>query len=220
MPAAGDGIRLGSNIPKALVEVDGEPLFLHALRPFLHMNTCVEAVIAAPRDYLQHYRDRVPVRVKVIAGGGTRQESVGLALSAVTQVCDTVLVHDAARPLIHESLIQRVLEGLTAEFAAVVPGLSISDTVKRVLGQPAIIVETVNRKDLFTVQTPQALRWAVALEAYRRLTAEPFEGTDDVSLVEHFRLGAVRLVNGDVRNIKVTTASDLQRVHEILAQQP
>lgn len=220
MPAAGDGSRLGSNIPKALVEVDSEPLFLHALRPFLHMHTCVEAVIAAPRDYVQHFRDRVPGRAKVVVGGRTRQESVGRALSAITQACDAVLVHDAARPLVRELLIQRVLDALTVEFAAVVPGLPVSDTLKRAQGQPATVVETVNRKDLFTVQTPQALRWAVAVEAYRRLTTDPFEGTDDVSLVEHFQLGAVRLVEGDARNIKVTTAADLQRIREILAQQP
>ncbi len=219
MPAAGDGLRLGSNIPKALIEIHGEPLFLHALRPFLQMDRCLEAVIAAPRDYLQHFRSRVPAHVRVVAGGRTRQESVGLALAAVSQACDAVLVHDAARPLVHEHLIQRVLGGLTAEFAAVVPGLPVSDTVKRVHGQTGMVAETVDREALFTVQTPQALRWGVAVEAYRRLTTEPFAGTDDVSLVEHFRLGSVRLVEGDARNIKVTTADDLRRVHGFLAQQ-
>lgn len=215
---------MGSDLPKALVEVNGEPLFLHALRPFLQYEDCVEAVIAAPAPFLARFERSllnigVSNRVKLVVGGQTRQESVGCALQALSRSCDVVLVHDAARPLVSRELIRRVLSAMP-ECVAAVPGLAICDTIKRVHGNPPMVERTIERDQLYTVQTPQALRRTVADDAYRRLAIAPFAGTDDVSLVEHFRLGDVRLVAGDPRNIKVTTVDDLHRVQELLAPQP
>ena len=146
----------------------------------------------------------------------TRQESVGLALTALSLESQAVLVHDAARPLVQSDLIKRVLAALT-DTAAAVPGLPISDTIKRASGKPPTISATMDRRDLYTVQTPQGMQRAIAEAAYRKLAADAFEGTDDVSLIEHFHLGEVRLVEGDPRNIKVTTMNDLRRVQELLA---
>jgi 2-C-methyl-D-erythritol 4-phosphate cytidylyltransferase len=223
MPAAGDGVRLGVNIPKALVEVGGLPLFIHAVLPFLDLPECKEAIIAAPPESLSRvkgladwYLPGKPVRV--VAGGTTRQESVGKALHALTEPVEVILIHDAARPFVSRAVIERVLGAMSGDCVAAVPALPIVDTVKRASGTPPVVESTVERRNLFAVQTPQALRKASAEEAYRRLKREAFEGTDDVSLVEHFGLGRIRLVEGDAGNIKVTSAVDLQLARERLTQ--
>ena len=224
MPAAGGGTRLGFDVPKALVEVKGAPLFLHALRPFLEMEECVEAVIAVPPEHRDSFenclsRSSELDRVRIVDGGLTRQSSVSNAFRALSYHSDAVLVHDAARPVIRRPLIERILRAL-ADFPAAVPALPISDTVKRASGDPVRVESTISRRNLYVVQTPQGLRREIANEAYARLATEPFDGTDDVSLVEHFGLGDVRLVEGDPLNIKVTTAADLERVRELLAPLP
>ena len=219
MPAAGGGVRLGAELPKALVEIAGAPMFLHAARPFLRNAQCVEAVVAAPAGWeprFQQAADREwgKERVRVVTGGAVRQESVACALAALISDAEFVLIHDAARPLVGEALIGRVLAAL-ANAAAAVPALPVADTLKRTDEQKTV-VETVERAGLVAVQTPQGILRAAAEEAQRRARAEGFKGTDDVSLIEHFALGAVKAVAGDPRNFKVTTTEDLTLARKLM----
>jgi 2-C-methyl-D-erythritol 4-phosphate cytidylyltransferase len=225
LPAAGSGTRLGSALPKALVEFAGEPMFVRALHPFLAFESLAAVVIAAPREHLSAFRDAVGelnarVEVRVIAGGETRQDSVGLALDAVQFFAvGAVLVHDAARPLVNTATIQRVLDGLDRDVVAVLPGLPVSDTLKAASGDPLLVTATVPRDGLYAVQTPQGVRYDAAVAAHQRARAEAVQCTDDVALIERFGLGRVRICEGDTLNFKITSPADL-RLARLLAREP
>lgn len=219
MPAAGSGVRLGAERPKALLDLAGTPMFVHAARPFLQLAHCVEAVVAAPRGWEEDFqaaadREWGRNRIRVIAGGVERQDSVRLALIALTFDAEFILVHDAARPLVRTAVITRVLEALT-EFEAAVPTLKIADTLKRT-DEEYRVVETVDRAELVAAQTPQGIRRTVAEEAHRRAQAAKYDGTDDVSLVERFGLGTIKVVAGDPLNFKITTGEDLALAKKLI----
>lgn len=222
MPAAGSGSRLGFSIPKALIEVAEKPLFVHSLLPFLSFSECTQVIIAAPANYLNHFKAEVKKHfsqpnILVVAGGETRQDSVGLALDCVTKKIDTVLVHDAARPFVTAELIKRVVNAVDNEIVAAVPGLQIHDTVKKTLSDSTIVETTLSRDGLYTIQTPQAIVYEIAKLGHQKAKAELFQGTDDVSLVERYHLGRVKIVHGDSANVKITTPSDYQRLLSILS---
>ncbi len=224
MPAAGSGSRLGAAQPKALLDLGGRALFSHAAEPFLQDPRCVETIIAAPRGFEGQFERAATLawgagRVKVITGGGIRQESVGLALAAITSEPDAVLIHDAARPLVTRIVIDRVLEALRHDCVAAAPGLPVIDTLKRVTGLPPFVTQTVDRASLVAMQTPQALLFSLAVRAFELAAATGFEATDDVSLIEQFNLGPIRVVDGDPRNFKITTLDDLARARELLARE-
>jgi 2-C-methyl-D-erythritol 4-phosphate cytidylyltransferase len=139
-----------------------------------------------------------------VTGGATRAESVRLALAEVAPEAAVVLVHDAARPLLPEEVLERVLTALNAGWDGAVPALPVADTVKRVEGER--VVETLERDSLVTVQTPQAF----VADVFRR-AVEGGEGPDCASLVERAG-GRVAWVRGDPRLLKVTTRADLELV--------
>jgi 2-C-methyl-D-erythritol 4-phosphate cytidylyltransferase/2-C-methyl-D-erythritol 2,4-cyclodiphosphate synthase len=218
MPAAGGGVRLGSDGPKALVEIAGAPMFVHAAQPFVRHAQCIEAVVAAPSGWESRFREIADhawgkERVRVVTGGTTRQESVARSLAALVLDAEFVLVHDAARPLIGATLIARVLAALS-EAVAAVPVLPVTDTLKRIAGSG--VAETVDRGVLVVAQTPQGMLRTAAEEAQRRAHATGFEGTDDVSLIEHFALGSVKAVAGDPGNFKITTGEDLALARKLM----
>jgi 2-C-methyl-D-erythritol 4-phosphate cytidylyltransferase len=221
IPAAGNGARLGADLPKTLIGLAGRPIFVHAADLLVRHPECVEAVIAAPAGYEADYT-RIAVqtwphrKVGVITGGATRQESVSLALKGVTQSCQAIVVHDAARVFLSDDLIHRTLSAVNGNFVASLPGLPVTDTIKRVTGHPLIVSETVDREGLVAVQTPQVILRDVMIRAHRLAADSKYEGTDDVSLVERFDLGPIRVVAGDPRNFKITTPEDLIRARELL----
>ena len=222
VPAAGSGIRFAGPVPKAFIELGGEPLFLHAVALGINHAACAEVIVAAPSDYVKQTKklcdDRFGEgRVKIVVGGKVRQESVGLALAALSADVDWVLIHDAARPFADGALLDRVLNACSPDCAAVMPAIPIVDTLKQVGSGPREVVCTVDRRGLVAVQTPQALRADVARTAFARADAEGFVATDDAALVEQFRLGPVRVVDGDPRNVKITTAADLAMAADLIA---
>jgi 2-C-methyl-D-erythritol 4-phosphate cytidylyltransferase len=145
-----------------------------------------------------------------VAGGETRAASVRNGLAEVPDDAAAVLVHDAARPLLSDAVVERVLGALAEGWDGVVPGLPVSDTVKRVGGDGGV-AETVSRDGLWTVQTPQAF----PVDALRRAVASGADATDCAGLVEAAG-GRVKVVAGDPLLLKVTTAEDLARVAELL----
>jgi 2-C-methyl-D-erythritol 4-phosphate cytidylyltransferase len=207
---AGAGDRLGADRPKAFVRFRGRTLLAASVAAFDDHEGIDGIVCVVPAGY----EDRASLVVddlladkvsSAVAGGATRARSVAEGLSAVPQGAAFVLVHDAARPLVTSEVIDRVLAGLAAGADAVIPGVPLVDTVKRVEG--GIVVETLQRDELVAVQTPQGFPRAVLAEA---LAAEFDGATDCASLVE--RTGrAVTVVDGDPVNSKITTPDDLAR---------
>jgi 2-C-methyl-D-erythritol 4-phosphate cytidylyltransferase len=202
--AAGRGERLGSGVVKALRELAGEPLLLHAVRGVRAVPAVGPVVITAPVGLVNDLAVLLAsYDVVVTAGGEQRQESVRHGLAALPAGVDHVLVHDAARALTPPSLFADVIAALRAGAEAVVPVLPVSDTVKRVV--EGKVTETVERADLRAAQTPQGFAFDVLVKAHAQ-TGPP--ATDDAALVE--RLGrTVVTVPGSEEAFKVTRPFDL-----------
>lgn len=213
--AAGLGTRLGADRPKALVELGGRALLSWALERAAQTTGVEHLVVVAPPGHLSEaetaaregltFASREALPLVVVAGGAERHDSVGNGLAAVGEV-ECVLVHDAARCLAPVELFDSVVGAVDFGDVAVVPGLAVSDTVKRVDAE-GLVVETPPRASLRAVQTPQGF----SVDVLRRAHAGDVAGvTDDAGLVE--RLGLpVRVVPGHLDAEKVTTPFDLER---------
>jgi 2-C-methyl-D-erythritol 4-phosphate cytidylyltransferase len=206
VPAAGMGVRLGPGMPKALRELAGEPLLVHAVRNLSASPSAGLIVVAAPPGEIATVESLLGAfpLVRVVAGGDTRQASVACALSAVPPDFEVVLVHDAARCLAPPRLIEAVADAVRAGADAVVPVLPVVDTIKTV-DEHGAILGTVDRSTLRAVQTPQGFRRAT-LEAAHARAAD--QHTDDAGMVEAIG-GNVRTVPGDERALKITRPFDL-----------
>ena len=209
--AAGTGTRLGEERPKAFVGLGELPLLAEPLRR-LDESTWIDAiVVAVPHDWeepailLAEELSATKV-VAAVTGGPTRAESVRHALAEVPDDALVVLVHDAARPLVSDSVVERVLAPLSEGWDGVVPALPLTDTVKTVEGEA--VSGTLSREQLIAVQTPQAFLAANLREAY---AGDLDDATDCSSLVEACG-GRVKWVEGDPRLLKVTTKADLELV--------
>jgi 2-C-methyl-D-erythritol 4-phosphate cytidylyltransferase len=221
IPAAGLGLRLGGEAPKAFREVGGESLLVHAVRG-LKAATAADlacVVIAVPAGTeevvtkeLTPYCEGAPLRV--VAGGSERTDSVRLALDLVPRDgIDCILVHDAARSFVPPEVIDRVVAAVRAGASAVVPVIPVTDTIKRV-DEAGRVVDTPDRRTLVAVQTPQGFEPSVL----RRAHAGDGEGaTDDAMLCE--RLGVtVQTVEGSEDAFKVTRPRDLLLAEWLLAE--
>jgi 2-C-methyl-D-erythritol 4-phosphate cytidylyltransferase len=213
--AAGAGSRLGADRPKAFAALAGRPLLAESLER-LDLSDWIDAiVVAAPPEWEEPSillaEELVASKVSaVVTGGETRAESVRAALEEVPVDALVVLVHDAARPLVDDAVIERVLGGLAEGHHGVVPGLPIADTVKRVEG--GTVVETLDRDEIVAVQTPQAF----LADCLRAACSGDLAGaTDCASLVERTG-GRVGVVPGDPRLVKVTSREDLALVASLL----
>ena len=213
--AAGRGERLGSDQPKAFVKLGELPLLAESLRRLDDSDWVDAVVVVAPPGWeepailLAEELGCEKVRA-CVAGGETRADSVRAGLEEVPEDAAAVLVHDAARPLLAEDVIERVLAPLAEGWDGVIPGLPVSDTVKRI-GDGGRVEETVARDGLWTVQTPQAF----PVDALRRAVSAGGDATDCAGLVEAGG-GRVKVVPGDPLLLKVTTADDLARVASLL----
>lgn len=214
IPAAGRGERLGDVTPKAFVVVNGRPLLWWSLSAFANDLRLAQVVIAVPAEIEREVASvlsghTLEFKISVVRGGKSRQDSVGNALASVTEDVEYILVHDAARPLVSREVIENVLMGLE-KCVAVVPGIEVIDTIKRVDSENTVI-ETLNRRELFAVQTPQGVQAKVFREAHRIARRDNVQCTDDVALIEHFGLGEVHLVRGDLNNLKLTHPHEIPR---------
>jgi 2-C-methyl-D-erythritol 4-phosphate cytidylyltransferase len=206
VPAAGAGLRLGPGGPKALRLLAGEPLLVHAIRRVAQAPSVRMIVVAAPAAEVGAVRALLaPVApVTVVAGGAERQESVSRALAAVPVEIGIVLVHDAARALTPAQLVESVAAAVREGRPAVIPVLPVVDTIKEV-GPGEIVVGTVDRAVLRSVQTPQGFRHDVLAAAHAG-AADAL--TDDAGLVEKAGL-PVTCVPGSELAMKITRPLDL-----------
>ena len=201
IPAAGSGERFGAPIPKALVQLNGRTLIEHAVLNLGPIAT--QIIVAAPVGFEAEFRKILGDAVTVVTGGSTRTKSVKIALESISPETEYVLVHDAARPLASSELGQRVVDALAAGDVAVIPALSVTDTVKEV-DASNYVVSTPNRERLRAVQTPQGFARETLVKAHM----QNIEATDDGALVEAMR-GKVKLIEGENRALKITNPEDL-----------
>jgi 2-C-methyl-D-erythritol 4-phosphate cytidylyltransferase len=208
LAAAGRGERLGDERPKAFARLGDLPLLAEPLRRLDESDWIDGIVVAAPPGWEEPCivlaEELGAGKVSsVVTGGETRAASVRTALAEIPTDAAVIVVHDAARPILPEEVLARVLAPLSEGYDGAVPVLAVADTIKRV--RDGDVVETLSRDELVRVQTPQAFL-ADALRA-----AAEGEGTDCASLVEA-RGGRIRAVAGDPRLLKVTSAEDLEVV--------
>jgi 2-C-methyl-D-erythritol 4-phosphate cytidylyltransferase len=216
--AAGAGERLGFEQPKAFVPLGGRPLLAESLERLDGSGWIDAVVVVAPPEWEEPAillaEELVASKVAaVVTGGATRSESVAAGLAEVPDDTLVVVVHDAARPLVDDEVLGRVLGALGDGADGAIPGLPLADTVKRVEGSR--VVETVDRDGLVAVQTPQAFLAPRLRAAYAAHSSGDAGATDCASLVERSG-GTVRVVAGDPVLLKVTTRDDLARVEALL----
>jgi 2-C-methyl-D-erythritol 4-phosphate cytidylyltransferase len=212
IPAGGVGARFGSRTPKQFLKIQRVPVVTKTVSCFARYGAVTAIAVAAPEAHVERTRRALSSIARraplvVVCGGPTRQESVWLAMQAVPDDAEIIVVHDAVRPLITRDLIASVVRA-AAEHGAAICALPIAETVKRVRND--VVDATLDRSELWAVQTPQAFRAALLREAHEKARRDGVVGTDDAMLVE--RLGhAVRVVRGLAENVKITTPEDLRR---------
>jgi 2-C-methyl-D-erythritol 4-phosphate cytidylyltransferase len=216
--AAGESTRTAGGELKQFRWVAGKPMLLHSLQTFMARPDVVSVVVVLPREYVA---DPPPWifqcdvdRLMLSVGGRTRTESVRNGLEDLTDEAAIALVHDAARPLVDDALIERVVARARAGVSAV-PALPVVDTIKEADPEGRVL-RTVDRSRLWRAQTPQAFPRALIERAHRDARAGNATATDDAGLCE--RIGIpVEIVPGSERAIKVTDESDFERIEALFA---
>ena len=214
--AAGSASRMGG-IDKVMADLGGEPMILRTVRAFQNCDAIASIVIVTREDLIQPIaglcRDMKKV-VAVVAGGGSRQESVHLGLNALPKGTKLAAVHDGARPLISWQIIDRVVRAANT-YGAAAPAIPVKDTIKVVSG--GLVQETPDRATLQAVQTPQVFDFDLLRGALKKAETDGASVTDDCSAVERTGM-KIKIVEGDERNLKVTTPMDL-KIAELLLEE-
>ena len=215
--AAGSASRMGG-IDKVMAPLGGTPMIVRTARAFQDCEAIKEIVIVTRQDLilpitgLCQGMDKVKV---VVVGGGSRQESVWLGLNALSKEVELAAVHDGARPLVSGALIDRVVRAAHS-YGAAAPAIPVKDTIK--VEQGGMIASTPDRSTLRAVQTPQVFDFDLLRGALQKAEKDSAAVTDDCSAVE--RLGMnIRLVEGEERNLKVTTPLDLKIAEMLLEEE-
>lgn len=214
--AAGNASRMGG-IDKVMAELKGEPMIARTVRTFQDCDAISEIVIVTRPDLIQPIsklcRDMPKVKA-VVAGGKSRQESVHLGLNALSDKVKLAAIQDGARPLITWQVIDRAVRAANS-YGAAVPCVPVKDTIK--VGEGGVVTSTPDRATLFAAQTPQVFDFDLLRAALKKADLDGFSVTDDASAVEYLGM-KVKIVDGDERNIKVTTPMDL-KIAEMLLEE-
>ncbi len=216
--AAGQGSRLGGDVPKQFLPVGGVPVLLRALRPFVsHPDVVQVAVVLAPDHAVrppEFLATLAGASLTIVSGGHERAESVAAGLRALGPGCEIVLVHDGARPFVERAVIDAVVAHARRGEGAVA-AVPVSDTLKeQASGDATRVGRTVSRDRLWRAQTPQGFPRRLLESAYAG--SVPTSATDDAALVEAAG-GVVRLVPDSPRNLKITTRDDLALAEALAA---
>jgi 2-C-methyl-D-erythritol 4-phosphate cytidylyltransferase len=216
--AAGSGTRLGHPEPKAFVELGAHPMLYYSLRTVRDVTAVTEVIVTLPPGKetdanLTVQRAGLRIPVKLIAGGGERQDSVRIALSMVNAENGLVVVHDAARPFASAEVFDACIAA-AARRGGAITAIPVADTLKD--SAQGTVTATRPRQGLFAAQTPQAFRRELLIAAHAAGSGQPVAATDDAFLVE--RLGAqVEIVAGSSLNFKITTPDDLRLARALIA---
>ena len=214
--AAGNASRMGG-IDKVMAPLGGEPMIVRTVRQFQNCDAIREIVVVTRADLivpimdLCHGFDKVKA---VVVGGDSRDASVNMGLNTLSEKCKLVAVQDGARPFADWQLIDRVVRAANS-YGAAAPAIAVKDTIKVVRG--GIVAETPDRSTLKAVQTPQVFDFDLLRGALKKVKQEGIAITDDCSAVEAMGM-SVKIVEGDERNIKITTPMDLKIAELILEE--
>ena len=215
--AAGNASRMGG-IDKVMAPLQGEPMLLRSVRTFQNCEAIREIVIVTRKDLLEQVRTLCAEYDKVTAvveGGKDRPESVSAGLAALSKKVQLAAVHDGARPLITDRVIDRTVRAAHT-FGAAAPAIPVKDTIKSV--QSGMVLETPDRSMLRAVQTPQVFDLDLLLAALKNAATKELTITDDCSAMEAMGM-SVKIVEGDERNLKITTPMDLKIAQMLLEEE-
>lgn len=216
----------GDHAPKQFLPINGVPVFVHAVRGLLRTERFRRFVLVFPEAWMAEAQRLVDIsfpvearaRIEIVPGGNRRQDSSWRGLSALAALSpppSRVIIHDACRPYLSEEFLGRVVKCLDdRSYAAWAPGISVSDTLKRVNGRQ--VIETVPRDGVFRIQTPQIFEFEVIRSLTERTLSVPdAQFTDDASVCEYYGI-PVGVIEGDARNIKLTYAWELEILRALL----
>ena len=221
--AGGSGKRMGGSVPKQYRKLCGRPMITYSLEAF-EKSEVDQVVLVTGREEVEYCRKEIVEKwgfqkvTAVVPGGKERYHSVYQGLKALKN-CDYVLIHDGARPLLSQDIIERAISG-AVEYEACVIGMPVKDTIK-VADEGGFAVRTPDRGRLWQIQTPQAFAYELARRAYDRIMADETlqQGiTDDAMVVERAEKIKVKLIPGSYENLKVTTPEDLYLAEALLAR--
>lgn len=218
IPTAGLGTRMDTELPKPLVKIKDKPIIVYTLDA-ISQSSLIESIILVAHESTINKLEKIVqdyglIKVaQVVIGGETRSDSVYNALKVVDDDTEIVLVHDGARPLIKTDIINEAVVGCN-EADAIVVAVPVKSTIKTVDCDTGIVKETLDRKQLWEIQTPQVFKKDILIEAHENKKEQ--NPTDDAALVEQ-RGVPVKILKGDYQNIKITTNEDLIVAEAFLA---
>ena len=219
--ASGSGLRVGGEVPKQFVSIQGHPVIWYSLNAFQQHPDIKQIILVIHPDFISTLSQWIDLSsfskvAAVVSGGATRQESSFIGLQTAKSFGpDFVLIHDAARPCFSSDLIDRILLALNTSIA-VSPVLDVPDTLYQV-DEDGSFVEVLNRNSVKRVQTPQGFDYQAIMTAYDRARVDgKSDFSDDVSVIAYYHLGQIQCVEGESRNMKITLPSDLPLIEESL----
>jgi 2-C-methyl-D-erythritol 4-phosphate cytidylyltransferase len=210
--AGGKGKRIGTPTNKQFLKIAGHPILCWTLWRFHQIKWINEIILVIPpnkKDYVQEEiikKYKFELVSQLIPGGKERQESVYKGLQAINSNPEIVFIHDAVRPFVSPDSFERLYETVKNTGNAIL-GVPSRDTVKEI--EESGIIKTRKRDKIWLVQTPQAFRYDIILDAHRQAALDGFEATDDSSLIERLKI-PIHLVKGNTFNLKITTKNDLE----------
>jgi 2-C-methyl-D-erythritol 4-phosphate cytidylyltransferase len=219
--AGGAGKRMGSPTSKQFLLLDNRPILVHTLQVFeecrpvdgVYLVVNHKDLPVIQEEVLEQYR--FSKILKLVIGGRLRQDSVRNGIEAIDEPCDIVIIHDAARPFVSPSFIEKSIF-LMEMYDAIIPALPVKDTIK-VVSKEGFVVKTLDRDALWNIQTPQTFKYDLIAQAYREGMAKKLFGYDDSTFIEYMGK-RIKVVEGSPYNIKITTPEDLTIARGILSQ--
>jgi 2-C-methyl-D-erythritol 4-phosphate cytidylyltransferase len=219
IPAAGMGSRMNMSKNKLYINLDGKPVLYHTLKKFINNSFIEQVLVVLQEGEIEHFQNSIlnllgskKNKIKTVVGGKTRKESVFNGLKAASVKSDYIIIHDGARPLVTDKIINNVIGSLEEE-EAITTGVKVKDTIK-IKDHNNYVVKTVNRENLVTIQTPQAFNYKLIKKAHQNKFFDK-KITDDAYLIELMNK-KVKIIEGSYENIKITTQIDLTIAEEIL----
>lgn len=209
IPAAGSGSRFSLQKNKLLENITGIPVIVHTLRVIASVDAINEIIICSSIDLIEKIQElivnyNISKTIQVIEGGESRQESVFIGLKTLHNP-DFVVIHDGARPFVSKEIIENTINTARQKGAATA-AIPTKDTIKRVDNKTRQIIETLNRNELWNIQTPQVFKYQEILKAHQKFAGQKF--TDDSALIEKMGI-SVFIETGSYKNIKITTLEDI-----------